>query len=111
MILSHFDKEVFSAKVTLAEDVTFESAVAFCIGAGIILLPKFSMFAFLVRLTAYFPSDGEVSNHPGSKFSTTVYSPGAKPTNPYPPALSVTALEMTFPGSSRLIVQFARPVS
>ena len=112
VILSHFDMEAFSAKVTLAEDVTFESAVAFCIGVGIIIMPKFSMFALLVRLTTYLPSDGEVNNHPVSKFSTTVNSPGARLEKLYPPVLSVTALEMTFPaGCSRLTVQFARPVS
>jgi len=50
----------------------------FCVGTVIILLPKFSMVVLLVRLTAYLPSDGEVSDHPVSNISTTEYSPGIR---------------------------------
>lgn len=79
--MGHFDREAFSAKVTL--DVTFDGTVSFCIGAGIILLPKFSMVVLQVRLTAYFPFGGAVNDHPVSKTSATAYSPGVmlrKPT-------------------------------
>ena len=62
--VNHIDKEAFSAKVTLEEDVAFDVAIAFFIGVGIILLPKFSIVVFPVRLTAYLPLDGAINDHP-----------------------------------------------
>jgi hypothetical protein len=69
---------VFIGVVSLAEKVGIAGAVMFCVGTVIILLPKFSMVVLLVRLTAYLPSDGEVSDHPVSNISTTEYSPGIR---------------------------------
>jgi hypothetical protein len=72
----YFGKVVFTGIVPLAEEVRFAGAVKFPVGAGNALLPKFNMVVLLVRLNTYFPSDGVVSDHPFSRFSTTVYSPG-----------------------------------
>ena len=78
MLLSYFGKVAFTCIVLLAKRVESAGAVIFCVGAGIILLPKLSMVVLLVRLTAYLPSNGEISAHPFSRFSTTEYSPGTR---------------------------------
>jgi len=77
-LCSYFGEVVFTSILPLAKKVVFAGEVMFRVGAGIILLPKFSMVVLLVRLTAYFPSDGVVRFHPISKFSTTAYSPGTR---------------------------------
>ena len=63
---------------TQPDRTSLEGTVIFCVCSGIISLPKFSAVMLLMRLTAYFPFEGEIIDHPIIGASATTYSPGIK---------------------------------